>query len=183
MTSKRAAFLDRDGVLNRTFFREGATRPPRNLDELEVLPGVGEATIRLKAAGFLRIVVTNQPDVARGTVTRNSVEAINDRMCSELALTDVLVCWHDRNDGCACRKPKPGMLREAAKLWNIDVADSVMIGDRWSDIHAGQAAGCRTVLVETPHSGRERCVPDHCVASLLEAVDWVLANMDERGAK
>jgi D-glycero-D-manno-heptose 1,7-bisphosphate phosphatase len=169
-----AVFLDRDGVLNRCYERGGVTYPPGSVDELEIFPGVVDAARKLDAAGFALVVVTNQPDVARGAQTREAVEAINDRLRAEMPLLDVRVCYHDNGDGCDCRKPKPGMLLEAAARWGIDLGRSFFVGDRWSDVAAGQAAGCRTVLVVTPHSGMEKCRPDRCVQDLAEAAEWIL---------
>jgi D-glycero-D-manno-heptose 1,7-bisphosphate phosphatase len=169
-----AVLLDRDGVLNRVFVRGGVTHPPAHPGEFEFLPGVAEALGRLGAAGFSLAVVTNQPDVARGTQTRAAVEALNDRVRRALPVLDVLSCYHDSGDNCLCRKPRPGLLLEAAARWGLDLAASFLVGDRWSDVEAGRAAGCRTVLVQTPYSGRERCRPDHCVRDLPEAADWIL---------
>jgi D-glycero-D-manno-heptose 1,7-bisphosphate phosphatase len=174
MSLRPAVFLDRDGVLNRTFVRDGVTHPPAHLGEFELLPGVPAALARLSEAGFPLVVVTNQPDVARGLTTRGGVEEMHNRIRRTLPVLDVLSCYHDNADGCACRKPKPGLLLEAARRWQLDPTRSFMVGDRWSDVAAGQAAGCRTLLVETPFSGRERCVPDRVVADLAEAAAWIL---------
>jgi D-glycero-D-manno-heptose 1,7-bisphosphate phosphatase len=173
--TRPAVFLDRDGVLNKVFVRDGVTHPPAHVGELEFLPGVEQALQRLHDAGFPLVVVTNQPDVARGKQTREGVEAINDRIRAELPVRDVLSCCHDSADGCSCRKPKPGLLLAAAEQFGLDPARSFMVGDRWSDVLAGQAVGCRTILVDTPWSSRERCQPDHCVRDLVEAVDWILS--------
>ncbi len=169
-----AVFLDRDGVLNRAVVRDGVPHPPHDLGEFELLPGVPEALARLRAAGFVLVVVTNQPDVARGTQTREGVEAINDRVRAELPVDDLLTCYHDDADGCSCRKPRPGMLLKAGGRHGLDLSRSFMVGDRWSDVAAGRAAGCRTVLIETPYGQGERCVPDRRAADLSEAADWIL---------
>jgi D-glycero-D-manno-heptose 1,7-bisphosphate phosphatase len=169
-----AVFLDRDGVINRVFVRAGVTHPPAHPGEFELLPGVTEAAARLRQAGFILVVVTNQPDAARGTQTRAGVEALNDRVRAALPVQDVLTCFHDTADGCTCRKPKPGLLLEAARRWGLDLRRSFLVGDRWSDVAAAQAAGCWAVLVETPYSGRERCRPDRCVADLAAAADWII---------
>src|SRR4051812_29820475 len=134
-----AIFLDRDGVINKTVVRGTVTHPPGTLEEFEFLPGVLEACVRLSEAGFALIVVTNQPDVARGIQQRDRVEAMNDLVRSRLPVLDVLACYHDSADHCSCRKPKPGMLLEAAQRHGLDLARSFMVGDRWSDIVAGQA--------------------------------------------
>jgi D-glycero-D-manno-heptose 1,7-bisphosphate phosphatase len=174
---RAAVFLDRDGVLNRTFVRDNVSHPPDSLDQLELLPGVVEATRRLVEADFVLVVVTNQPDVARGTQTRARVEEMNDYLRGVLPLLDVVTCYHDSGDGCHCRKPRPGMLCEAARRWGLDLPRSFMVGDRWSDVAAGQAAGCVSLLVDTPSSrdsGRERCYPTRCVRDLAEAADWII---------
>jgi D-glycero-D-manno-heptose 1,7-bisphosphate phosphatase len=176
-------FLDRDGVLNRAFPEEvpsarpegfGTTRPPWSVAELELLPGVVDALARLRSAGFVLVVVTNQPDVARGKQTREAVEEINAKLSADLPLLDVFACYHDTADKCACRKPKPGLLLAAAQKWDLDLESAVLIGDRWSDIVAAHAAGCGGVLIETPFSNPERCNPDHVAADSTGAVDWIL---------
>src|SRR5262249_18554637 len=175
VSSRRTAvFLDRDGVLSRAYWRDGVSHPPADLSGLEILPEVEPALKQLAAAGFPMVVVTNQPDVARGLQTRDRVEEINDHLLAVLPLLDVLTCFHDDADGCTCRKPRPGLLFQAAERWNLDLPNSFMVGDRWSDIAAGQSAGCRTVLVDTASCGRDRCQPDRCVRDLTEAVNWIL---------
>ena len=170
----RAVFLDRDGVLNRAIVREGKPYPPSGLAEFEVLPGVVDACTALRAAGFLLIVVTNQPDVARGTQRREVVEAINDALRAQVPLDDIRACYHDEADGCTCRKPRPGLLLEAARDWQIDLTSSFVVGDRWKDIEAGQRAGCTTILIDYGYAEAQQSVPDHCVRSLAEAADWIL---------
>jgi D-glycero-D-manno-heptose 1,7-bisphosphate phosphatase len=180
MTDGQAAvFLDRDGVLNRVFVRDGVTHPPSSAQEFELLPGAADAVRRLHDVGFALVVVTNQPDVARGIQTRKRVERIHACLLAELPMLKVLACYHDDGDGCACRKPKPGMLLEAARRWRLDLRRSFLVGDRWSDVRAGQAAGCRTVLIETPYSGRSRCQPDYCARDLAEATEWILPQRRE----
>jgi transaldolase len=162
-------FLDRDGVLNRTVVRDGAPRSPASAEELEILPGVPEALATLARDGWLLLVVTNQPDVARGRQTRDAVDAINRRVMAELPVQAVLTCFHDDADGCECRKPRPGMLLRAAAEHGVDLGASFMVGDRWRDVEAGRAAGCRTFLVRAAHSEPERCRADYEVADLVEA--------------
>src|SRR5262245_13542747 len=117
---QRVVFLDRDGVLNKTFPEAGTTRPPKNVDELEMLPGVPDALAQIRAAGFVLVVVTNQPDVARGTQTRAAVEEINAQLRGALPLLDVFACFHDSSDKCHCRKPKPGLLLDATARHDLD---------------------------------------------------------------
>lgn len=174
--TQRAVFLDRDGVLNRTYMCEdGKSHPPASPAEMEVLPGVLEACQSLRQAGFLLIVVTNQPDVARGTQSRTVVEAINETLRRRLPIDEILVCYHDNQDHCACRKPKPGLLLQAARAWGIDIAGSFIVGDRWTDIEAGQQAGCKAVLINTASLDARRCRPDFRATSLQEAATWILS--------
>lgn len=167
-------FLDRDGVLNRATIRDGRSFPPSRLQDVEILPGVVDACRRLADAGWSLVVVTNQPDIARGTTTREAVDAINEVVVAGLPVTGVVVCPHDDADACRCRKPLPGMLLDAAARWNVDLAASVMVGDRWRDIEAGRQAGVRTILVDHGYTEQLRSAPDHVVASLAEAADLLL---------
>jgi len=170
-------FLDRDGVINRTFVRDGKPFPPTTLQELEVLPGVPEALHELKQHGYKLLVVTNQPDVARGKQSRQTIDAMHQALSARLPLDDILVCYHTDKDKCDCRKPMPGMLFEAAKKHNIDLAASFMVGDRWRDIEAGYNAGCKTILIDYGYSERSPAhAPDLRVGSLREAADWIIGS-------
>ena len=171
---RRSVFLDRDGVINRAIVRDGKPYPPTNLVELEILPGVHEALEKLHAANYLLIVVTNQPDVARGTAKREDVEQINAFLSAQLPIDQFKTCYHDSDDGCDCRKPLPGSLLEAAKECNIDLSKSFMVGDRWRDIEAGSSAGCKTFFVNYRYSERRPETPDFIVSSLLEAQQIIL---------
>lgn len=176
--ARRAVFLDRDGVLNRVIVREGKPHPPSEAAELEVLPGVPQACAKLREAGFLLIVVTNQPDVARGTQERAVVEAINDSLRTLLPLDDIRVCYHDDSDGCVCRKPEPGLILEAAARWGIDLSQSYMVGDRYKDIEAGYRAGCLTVLVGGGYREAALAEPDHVADSLAQAADLIAGRVE-----
>ena len=169
-----AAFLDRDGVLNEVRIVDGVPHPPSTASELELLPLVVEACQTLHAAGIQLVVVTNQPDIARGTTTRAAVDEINDELRRLLPLTDVVVCPHDDVDGCACRKPLPGMIVDAAAAHGIALGRSVMVGDRWRDIDAGRAAGVATVFVDRNYDGRLPTGHDLTVRSLHEATTFIL---------
>ena len=162
----RAVFLDRDGVLNRAFVRDGHPYPPARVDDLEVLPGVTAAVERLREAGYRTIVVTNQPD----TASRSTVDEINRGLRSVVPVDEVLVCPHDDADGCGC------LLVDAAERLGIDLSASVMVGDRGRDVEAGHRAGCRTVFVDR---GYDEPHPDHSdaqVPDLPAAVAWILYN-------
>jgi D-glycero-D-manno-heptose 1,7-bisphosphate phosphatase len=175
--TRRAVFLDRDGVINEAILRDGRPYPPGSVEELRLVPDAAQALSQLKAAGFELIVVTNQPDVARGTRSRSAVEAMNAALSATLPIDEFCVCFHDDAACCACRKPKPGLLQDAALRRGVDLRRSFMIGDRWRDIDAGAAAGCRTILID--HQYPERApdhLPDCRVPSLSAAIDWILAS-------
>jgi D-sedoheptulose 7-phosphate isomerase len=172
-----AVFLDRDGVLNRATVRDGKPLPPPGIKDLEIIPEAAAALARLKASGFPLYVVTNQPDVARGNLTRDEVEAMHRQLAASLPVDDIFVCYHDDRDHCACRKPKPGLLLDAQRKHNIDLARSFFVGDRWRDIDAGHAAGCKTILIDCGYRERKPAQPaDATVRSLREAVDWIVSS-------
>ncbi|MGA2138784.1 MAG: HAD family hydrolase [Verrucomicrobiia bacterium] len=177
----RAVFLDRDGVINRMFVRDGIPFAPTTLEQFAILPGVVEAIAALKNTGFRVIVATNQPDVGAGKVAREIVEAMNARVQQECRVDDVRVCYHTEVDRCACRKPKPGLLVDAARDWSLDLRASYMVGDRWRDIVAGHAAGCRTVLIDYNYSEQKAENPDIVVQSLEEASQRILSEVKHAG--
>ena len=171
---KRAVFLDRDGVINRAVVRNGKPYSPAILDDFELLPGVESAILALRQTGFLIIVVTNQPDVATGIQRREVVEAMHGKLLSAGLCDDVKACYHTDADGCGCRKPKPGMLLDAAREWQIDLQRSFMVGDRWRDVAAGKATGCFTFFIDYKYQEQSADKPDTVVASLAEAVELIL---------
>lgn len=171
---RRAVFLDRDGVVNRSVVRDGRPYPPASLAELELTPGAVEGLGRLKAAGYLLVVVTNQPDVARQRQSQQAVEEMHTWLAGRLPIDEFRVCYHDDADQCGCRKPKPGMLLAAADAHALDLAACVMVGDRWRDIEAGRRAGCATVFIDYGYDEKKPCSPDAVVASLHGAVEWIL---------
>ena len=175
--TRRAAFLDRDGVLVETLVRNNRAFAPVSLAEFRLEPDAGLHVGRLARAGLLPIVVTNQPEVARGIIAPAILEEMHERLRKAVPVEDIFVCAHDGPDGCGCRKPKPGMLKAAAAKWGIDLAGSFMVGDRSSDVEAGQAAGCYTVLIERSYSGTAS--PGARAHDLATAVDAVLARLKE----
>ncbi len=173
---RRAVFLDRDGVLNEAILRNGRPHPPADLGALRIPAAVPPAVTRLREAGFLTIAVTNQPDVARGTQTRDRVEAINHAIRAQVPLDAIFVCYHDDDAACDCRKPGPGLIIAAARQHGVDLAASFMVGDRWRDVEAGRRAGCGTVFIDYDYEERRPMPPaDVNVRSLREAVEWILS--------
>ncbi len=169
-------FLDRDGVLNEAVVREDRPHPPSSFDELRILPGVPESCGRLSQAGFVLVVVTNQPDIARGTADPVVIEEIHARLRCQITLDAVYLCPHDDAADCACRKPRPGLLLQAASDLNLDLHRSYMVGDRWRDVEAGQRAGCRTVFVNRGYDEKQPVGPDAIVAGLSQAEGWIMTH-------
>ena len=180
MTNARAVFLDRDGVINRALEREARPYPPASLGEFEILPEVPGALARLKAAGFLLVVATNQPDVGRGTLAKEVVENIHAHMLARLPIDRVEVCFHPGKGGsdCDCRKPKPGMLFRAAGELELDLARSWMVGDRWRDVDCGHAAGCRTIFIDRGYAENLKQKPDFLARNLAEAADIIVNRLN-----
>jgi D-glycero-D-manno-heptose 1,7-bisphosphate phosphatase len=166
-------FLDRDGVLNEAIVRNGRPVPPTTVDEVVIPDGVTEACRRLSDAGFLLIVVTNQPDIARRTTTWEAVDAINAHLTDQLGLDAVRICPHDDGDACGCRKPAPGLLLAAAEDLALDLDRSLMVGDRWRDIEAGRRAGVTTVWLSSDYCEPAPDAPDYMVDRLLDVVPLV----------
>lgn len=172
----RAIFLDRDGVLNRPFIRDGKSFPPMRLADFQLLEGVDVACKLLKQAGFLLVVVTNQPDVATGKQTLSVVQAMHLKLRSLLPVDDIFVCYHTDQHNCACRKPRPGMLLDAAQRHQVSLSHSFMIGDRWRDVQAGQSAGCSCFFIDYHYREKRPDGRFQSVSSLLEAAHLVLSH-------
>jgi D-glycero-D-manno-heptose 1,7-bisphosphate phosphatase len=170
---RAAVFLDRDGVVNEAIVRDGRPLPPPTVDDVVIPAGVREACRLLSDAGLLLVLVTNQPDVARGTTSRQTVDDINAYLADELGLDAVYVCPHDDANGCGCRKPQPGLLLDAGADLGVDLTRSLMVGDRWRDIEAGRRAGVTTVWLRRAYREPQPDAPDHAVDRLLDVVPLV----------
>lgn len=171
---RRSVFLDRDGVLNATIVRNGKDSSPRSFSELQIFDYVKSSLNKLRRKEYLLIVVTNQPDVARGLMTESALKRINDYMKDELNLDDLFACMHDSHQKCYCRKPQPGMLLEAAEKHQISLENSFMIGDRLTDVQAGLNAGCTSFLIS--ENERELAIDGQAVGihkNLKEVVDYI----------
>lgn len=152
---KKAVFFDRDGVILKPVIMDGKPRPPHSIAEYKalsgVMPGAKEAVEQVKALGFLAILVTNQPDIAYGVISKKEWQWIQDQL-TDIPFDDIFICFHGRDEGCDCKKPKPGLLFRAAKKWNIDLATSFIVGDTESDVGAGKTAGSKTILIESGYN-------------------------------
>ena len=173
-----AVFLDRDGVLNQAALRDGVPHPPTSVNDLVLDEDARVALTALKARGYLLVVVTNQPDVARGTQSPEHVEAIHAQLASSLPVDDFFVCYHDDDDNCDCRKPRPGLIHAAARKFDIDLSRSFLIGDRWRDVDAGKAAGVQVVLIDRGYGEHpSTAVPDVVVKNLREAASAIITEL------
>ncbi len=171
-----AVFLDRDGVLNKVHTGpDGCTHPPTCVKEVQLFEDAEKALSMLTRNGFTLVGVTNQPDVARGKQTEARVREINQYILARLPISEILTCFHDDSDRCSCRKPKPGMLLQAAEKYGIALRSSFMIGDRWTDIQAGQEVGCTSILISDRPLMIGNPINCLCAASLLGAARWVLS--------
>jgi D-glycero-D-manno-heptose 1,7-bisphosphate phosphatase len=171
---RHAVFLDRDGVLNRTSIKNGKPYAPRQLSDFRLLPGVVCAVNDLKSAGFLVIVVTNQPDLGHGLISQTTLVAMHAKLQSRVPIDDIMVCPHRQEDNCSCRKPRPGLIMEAMKRWGISAAGSYIVGDRWNDIVAGRAAGLYSIFVNRGYAEDPATQPDLTVRSLKAAAIHIL---------
>lgn len=168
-SSQPAVFLDRDGVVNRALIREHTPNSPKRIEELVILNGVKEAVSILHDHGFVTVVVTNQPDIARGLLSLDLLSSLQKVISIETGLQNFYVCIHDENDDCDCRKPKTGLIKQATKDLNLDISKSFMIGDRWKDIEAGQRVGCKCFFIDNNYREKQPTPPFYTVTSLLEA--------------
>lgn len=184
MVLQKAIFLDRDGVLNNAIIHNGKPYPPASLSEVTIPEDVPHALKLLRTEGFLLIGATNQPDVARGKTTQQTVEEINDFLMSKLSLNDIRVCYHDDHDQCECRKPRPGLLLDAARDYQIDLKNSFMIGDRYKDVEAGLHAGCRSIWLQRDYLEKNPFSPPHFIAStFLECTLWILKTLNQESSR
>jgi D-glycero-D-manno-heptose 1,7-bisphosphate phosphatase len=177
MTNK-AVFLDRDGTLNQALIRNGKPFPPISPRELVILPGVKEALVIFVSLDFIPVVITNQPDFARGITSRKQIDSLNEIIRTELKIEHIYTCFHDDSDDCFCRKPKPGLLLTASKELNLDLKESILVGDRWKDVHSGQTVGCECYFIDNKYEETQPNQPFIPVASLLDSAYKVRSRSD-----
>jgi D-glycero-D-manno-heptose 1,7-bisphosphate phosphatase len=173
----KAIFLDRDGVINHPRIVDGKPYPPLSLDDFKIIDGVEKALNLLHDVGYYLIVVTNQPDVARGDISKDKVELIHSFLKSNFPIDEIKSCYHDDSDHCECRKPNPGNILKAAEKYNIDLKNSYMIGDRWRDIEAGISAGCKTIFIDYHYKEKQPVTYSYKVSDLLEAAELILGDI------
>jgi len=171
--NRMAVFLDRDGTLNKAYIEKGLPISPSSLNKFKIIKGVKKSINRLKKLNFLCILITNQPDVSRGKISKKTVDKMNSYIKKEIKLDDMFVCYHDNQHNCSCRKPKPGLLVRASKKWKINFNKSFMIGDRWKDILAGKKVGCKTIFINNNYKNDKKVKADFTFTSLLNAVNKI----------
>ena len=145
---EKAVFFDRDGVLNSAIVRNGKPFSPTSLSEFRIEYGAGKVIEKLKEMNFLTFIISNQPEIARGNLSIQNVLKMNSLLEQRFGITKSYFCPHDDFDNCECRKPKPGMLIQAALEFDLDLTKCFLVGDRWKDIEAGKAAGCKSILLD-----------------------------------
>ena len=177
---RKAIFLDRDGVINKVIIKNGLPHSPPSFVQLQILSGVKESILMLHKLNFICIVVTNQPDVSRGKIEKKIVIKMNNYLKDNLKLDDFFVCYHDDHDNCICRKPKPGLLLDAVKKWDVDLKKSYMIGDRWKDIEAGNSAGCKTIFIDCNYKEAKPKKTNFTTDSLVNAVHLIEQDQDRK---
>ena len=169
MTSQRAVFFDRDGVLIETLVEGGSPVANNNVNTLKFVHGALEVCQSLIDADIKMFMITNQPDISRGKIMLKDVLEINDVVQKTCQLTDVAMCIHDDKAHCSCRKPKPGMILELSVKHRIHLESSVVVGDRWRDIDAGATAGCHTLFINYGYNETLRRQPTWEVSSVSQA--------------
>jgi len=178
--TKRALFLDRDGVVDELVYypSHDEWESPRRVADLKMIDGISNALRRFHDAGWLLFFVTNQPSFAKGKTSREELVEVHDAVVRaiDVPIARSYICFHRSEDACACRKPKPFFLHEAARDFDVDLAQSWMIGDQDSDLRCGRAAGCKVALLEHRGSEHKRgeVEPDLRVDSLGELADQLL---------
>lgn len=169
----KALFLDRDGIINEPIIKNGRPFSPSRLAEVRIIPDVKAALMQFRKFSYLPVVVTNQPEVARGSVSLIEVERIHTYLSKELEIDNIYTCFHDDIDACGCRKPNPGLLFLAAKELNVNLKHSLMVGDRWKDIEAGQKAGCQCYFLDYSYQEKVPSEPFTRVSSLSEVLRYI----------
>ena len=163
-----AIFLDRDGVINYSIMRDNKPYAPLNLSELKIIPEIKFVVDFFKQKKFKVFVITNQPDVARGKVSKDEIEKINESIQSQLSIDEIFTCYHDNQDQCECRKPKPGAFMTLSQKYNIDLTKSIMVGDRAKDIEAAKNANCPSVFIDYSYNELKPTDQNYTVDSVNE---------------
>jgi D-glycero-D-manno-heptose 1,7-bisphosphate phosphatase len=169
---KRAVFLERDALLNLAASKGGQQKSPTTLEEFRINEAALPALQRLKSAGFVLIATTNQPEISRGTLSRRELDRMHEMLAATLPLDDILVCPHDEEDDCPCRKPRAGLFHEAAFKYHLLLGQSFLISNRWQDAEAARLIGSTSLAIDSPWLGRGH--HDFAVRDLEAAIEKVM---------
>jgi D-glycero-D-manno-heptose 1,7-bisphosphate phosphatase len=174
---RTAIFFERDGILNDCRVERGQQLTPRALEEFCVNGAAGESLQKLKDAGFLLLAITNQPGISRGYLSRRELDLMHVVLRKKLPVDEVLMCTHDEMDHCPCRKPRPGLIREAAFKYQLDLDRCFVVSDKWQDAQAAHNAGCTSILLDSPWIGKghhDFVLPN--LNAIAEKILWLAAN-------
>jgi D-glycero-D-manno-heptose 1,7-bisphosphate phosphatase len=166
VNKNKAIFFDRDGVLNKTLLKNGKPYAPRNIKDFKIISDAYSILSYLKSLNYLMFVVTNQPDVGNGYMDKIIVEEMHEMILDQLPIQEIFTCYHSQKDNCSCRKPKTGMLEKAHKKFNLNIKDCFIVGDRFSDIEAGQKFKFQTVMIGTGYGEKPLAKPDFNIDKL-----------------
>lgn len=173
----KAIFIDRDGVINQLVSRDGGKYSPRLVTDFQIFPSVPNAIKQIREAGYLVVVVTNQPDISRGLLKPHVLDEMHQLLRAICQVDAIYVCPHDNSDDCLCRKPLPGMLLQAATDLSIDLNNSWMIGDRATDMQAGNAVGLSNIFIASGQEQRSEHTPEKGIVAsfitLFEAIQFI----------
>ena len=150
---KLGVFIERDGVLNRVRRNGQSQIAPSTLAEFQINYTALPLLSRLKSAGLLVFVTTHQPGISRGDLSRRELDRMHEQLRRKLPIDDLFLCAHDEADHCPCRRPKPGLLKEAKYKWQLNLDHSFVISDKWQDAEAARAASCTSLLIDSPWIG------------------------------
>jgi len=170
---KKAVFIERDGVLNQAFVNGRQQVGPASLAEFRLQEGVLPLLARLKEAGFLLLVTTNQPGIARGDLSRRELDRMHDQLRRLIPVDDIFICPHDDPDRCPCRKPRPGLFQEARCKWQLNMNASFVVSDKWQDVEAARSAGCTSILIRSAWNGAAH--PDLILQDFGSVVEKILS--------
>ena len=172
----KAFFLDRDGVINKSFLQKGKPVAPTKLADFKIIKDVKKSLIYLKAKGYLTIIVSNQPDLRKGLLNKSVLKKMNRKLKEELKIDDIFICEHMSIDRCDCRKPKLGMILNAKKKWNIDLKNSYLIGDRWRDIYLANKLNIKCFYIDNNYKEKKPKKYNYKVISLFHAIKILKKN-------
>jgi D-glycero-D-manno-heptose 1,7-bisphosphate phosphatase len=178
-SSKVAVFLDRDGVLNMPIKIDNLPKSPQTIEQVKIYGGAKDAINKLLEVHIIPVIITNQPEVARGNLKKDVADRINELICRECGITNIYTCFHDDVDKCECRKPKPGLLKAAALKLEINLNQSYLVGDRWKDIESAHQVGCKAYFIDHAYEEKKPTKPYIRVNSLNEAVEDILFHRKE----